>query len=59
MNQEDQPRELIQGRPMDPMDNVHMARAQSLLTGSLVGGVCPLLSKEQSLDVLRWAGEAA
>lgn len=47
----------IQGRPYFPNDNGVIMRAQSLLTGSLIGGQCPPLTKDQALDVIRWAGE--
>lgn len=43
--------------PIDPMDTVRMARAQSLLTGKLIEGVCPKLTPAQAMDVLRWSGE--
>ena len=40
-------------QPVDPLDNTIMARAQSILTGALIG-VCPLLTVEQSRDVIAW-----
>lgn len=40
--------------PVSGADNFNMARAQSLLTGELIGGVCPPLTPQQAADVLRW-----
>jgi hypothetical protein len=40
--------------PVSGGDNFNMARAQSLLTGNLLGGVCPPLTPSQASDVLRW-----
>jgi hypothetical protein len=40
--------------PVSGGDNFNMARAQSLLTGNLLGGVCPPLTPNQAADVLRW-----
>ena len=46
--------------PTDPMDNVLRYRAQSILSGSLLGGTaCPPLTTEQAADVLRWAEQRA
>ena len=39
--------------PVDPLDNVHIARAQSILSGPELG-VCPPLTAEQARDVLNW-----
>lgn len=36
-------------------DNFNMARAQSILTGELIGGVCPPLTPRQARDVIAWA----
>lgn len=44
--------------PIYAADNVAIQRAQSLLTGSLLGGVCPPLTPEQAKDVLNWAQTA-
>jgi hypothetical protein len=40
-------------KPVDPLDNTILARAQSLLTGAPIG-VCPPLTIEQARDVLAW-----
>jgi len=42
------------GRPVDPIENTIRARAQSILTGPLIGGVCPVLSIEQARTVIAW-----
>lgn len=42
------------GRPVDPIENTIRARAQSILTGSLIGGVCPPLTIEQARTVIAW-----
>ncbi|MCP1376000.1 hypothetical protein [Dyella lutea] len=41
--------------PINPEDTRLMYLAQSVLTGPDLG-VCPPLTLEQSIDVLRWAG---
>lgn len=52
----DKPWPLLGGatRPEETLDRM---RAQSLLSGSIIGGACPPLTIEQAQDVLRWAGE--
>lgn len=40
---------------IDPKDTQRIQRAQSLLSGPLIGA-CPPLTIEQANDVLRWAG---
>jgi hypothetical protein len=47
---------LLPGATRPEETQVRM-RAQSLLTGELIGGACPPLTYEQACDVLRWAGE--
>ena len=42
------------GKPIDPQETQDRIRAQSILTGSLIGGVCPTLTIEQARDVLAW-----
>jgi hypothetical protein len=42
--------------PVDPLETTIRARAQSLLSGGLIGQ-CPPLTLDQARDVLRWAGE--
>lgn len=41
--------------PIYAADNVTIQRAQSLLTGSLLGGkVCPPLTVEEAVQVMAW-----
>lgn len=40
--------------PIYAADNVTIQRAQSLLTGKLVGGVCPPLTVEEAAAVMAW-----
>ena len=40
------------GKPADPLENVVLTRAQSILTE--VGAVGPLLPYDQARDVVRW-----
>jgi len=42
---------------IDPAETRTIMRAQSILSGPLIGA-CPPLTIEQARDVLRWAGEA-
>ena len=40
--------------PVDPLETVARARAQSLMTPTPRGGACPSLTIEQARDVLAW-----
>lgn len=41
---------------VDPRETRTIMRAQSILSGPLIGA-CPPLTAEQAADVLKWAGE--
>lgn len=44
--------------PVHPLETMARIRAQSILSGSLIGGgACPPLTYDQALDVLTWANE--
>jgi hypothetical protein len=55
----DQPRPFVPWGPLTPPVNPEDTRlrylAQSVLTGPELG-VCPPLTLDQAIDVLRWAG---
>lgn len=53
----DKPWPLFTSAPTRPEETQIRMRAQSLLSGSIIGGQCPPLTLEQAQDVLRWAGE--
>jgi hypothetical protein len=51
------PRPLIWGplsEPVDPLDTLARMRAQSILTPTPRGGICPPLTADQARDVLAW-----
>lgn len=50
----DKPWPLLPGA-VDPSHTLRISRAQSILSGPLIGA-CPPLTIEQANDVLKWAG---